>query len=95
MAGQPELRLIIYDIANDRRRRRVAEALEERAARVQESAFEARLSVRHTIALMTELKALLGPGDSLRLYTVPDQAIAKCAALGGGPPPNGGRYWLV
>ena len=73
----------------------MAEALEERAARVQDSAFEARLSTRHVATLMAELKLLLGAGDNLRLYTIPDGAVAKCEAHGGTPAPSGGRYWLV
>lgn len=95
MADRMQLRVVSYDIADDRRRRKIAAVLEERAARVQESVFEARLTDRGAAALMRELRALTAPGDSLRLYTVPDAALARCQTEGGPAVADGARYWLL
>jgi CRISPR-associated protein Cas2 len=95
MPDRLQLRVVTYDIADDRRRRRIAEALEERAARVQESVFEARLTDHAATVLMGRLRALMAPGDSLRLYTVPDAALARCRTEGGPEIADGARYWLL
>jgi CRISPR-associated protein Cas2 len=95
MTDRPILRVIIYDIADDRRRCRIAKVLEERAVRVQESAFEARLSSRQLDGLMNRLTRLATAEDSLRAYTVPENALARCRVHGGGPIADGARFWLL
>ena len=95
MPDRPQLRLIVYDIGNDRRRRKVAALLEERAARVQEGVFEARLSQAQLTRLCSKLDAVIGPEDSLRIYTVPDVALRRCHIRGGPMLADGARYWLI
>ena len=95
MADKPMLRIIVYDIGSDRRRRKVADTLEARAARVQESVFESRLTHRQANRLMSDLQRLAGPGDSIRLYTVPDGLLPRCAEQGGPAIDGGGRFWLL
>lgn len=95
MTDRPVLRVIIYDIADDRRRRRIAKVLEERAVRVQESAFEARLSSRQLESLMGKLERIATAEDSLRAYTVPENALPRCRVLGGAPIADGARFWLL
>ena len=95
MTDRPLLRLIIYDISDARRRRRVAAALETVAARVQESAFEARLSATQLARLRRRIEPLIGPDDSLRIYTVPDGALNRCHVKGGPLIADGARYWLL
>ena len=94
MTDRPVLRVIIYDIADNRRRRKIAKALEERAVRVQESAFEARLSARQLESLMRKLETIATAEDSLRAYTVPENALSRCRIHGGVPIADGARYWL-
>lgn len=95
MTDRPVLRVIIYDIADNRRRRRVAKILEERAVRVQESAFEARLTARQLDGLMRKLEKVATLEDSLRAYTVPENALPRCRMIGGLPIADGSRYWLL
>lgn len=95
MADRPALHVVTYDIADDRRRRKVAGILEDRAARVQESVFEARLTTRAARALMAELTALATAEDSVRIYAVPDGALTRCRTHGGPDIAGGGRYWLA
>lgn len=95
MTDRSQLRVISYDIGDDRRRRRLARLLEEQAVRVQESVFEARLTTRQTDRLIAQLRKLTGVGDSLRVYTVPDAALAHCSTDGGPAIADGARYWLL
>ena len=95
MGEKPMLRVICYDIASDRVRERVARALEEVAVRVQYSVFEARLTHAQAERLMEGLSRLVEPGDSLRLYTVPDPMITRCRQRGGPGMLGAGRFWLV
>jgi CRISPR-associated endonuclease Cas2 len=95
MADKPMLRIIAYGIGSDRRRRRIADALEAQAARVQESVFESRLTHRQAERLMADLQRLSGPGDSIRLYTVPDGLLLRCVEHGGPAIDGGGRFWLL
>ena len=95
MADRPMLRIIAYDIVSNRTRRRVAEALVEKAARVQDSVFEARLSHAQAERLMRRLERMIDKGDKLRLYTVPDAMLQRCREQGGPQMTGAARYWLV
>jgi CRISPR-associated protein Cas2 len=95
MADRMQLRVVTYDIADDRRRRRIAALLEDQAARVQESVFEIRLTNRASETLMRRLRALAAEGDNLRLYTIPDTALRRCDTEGGPAIAGGARYWLL
>jgi CRISPR-associated protein Cas2 len=95
MASRAQLWVIAYDIADDRRRRRVATLLESRAARVQESLFEERMTKHAANRLFAELKALCGAGDSLRLYPITDTAVRDAHCHGGPAIAAACRYWLV
>jgi len=95
MSDRPYLRLIIYDIADNRRRRRVAGILEENAVRVQESAFEARLTTAQLARLRAMLEAAVTIDDSLRIYTVPDASLPRCHIHGGPQIADGARFWLM
>lgn len=90
-----QLYVIAYDISDNKRRRRVATLLEARAARVQDSVFEERMTSRTAYALFAQLKALCTPDDCVRLYPVPDAALPHAFALGGPAIAAACRYWLV
>ena len=93
--SRPEvLRIFVYDISDDRRRNRVAETLEEVAVRVQFSVFEARLTRAATNAVIARLRPNLTADDSLRVYTVPADAVRHCTVIGGPPLPEDQDYWL-
>lgn len=56
--------LLVYDIANDRARAKIADAcLDYGLDRVQYSAFAGRLSRNHREELMARIEALLGDGS--------------------------------
>lgn len=83
-----------YDVADARRRRRAAAALEKRAVRVQESVFEARMTTSAAQRLFARVSAQLGTGDSLRLYAVTAAGMRHCRATGGAPLPEDRDFWL-
>ncbi|TNE65423.1 MAG: CRISPR-associated endonuclease Cas2 [Alphaproteobacteria bacterium] len=95
MVDRAELCVICYDISDTKARARVADILESRAARVQGSVFEARLSRHAARALMAELRPHLLAGDSLRLYRVGDRQLDHCDNYGGPAIGAGARYWLL
>jgi CRISPR-associated protein Cas2 len=69
MSPKRSLYVIAYDIPDDKRRNRVARALEGHGERVQYSVFECRLTAKQLKALWEELGELVEKEqDSLRAY---------------------------
>lgn len=61
--------LIIYDISNNKRRRKVAKVLESYGIRIQESAFECSVTKYSVSAMLRDLNKYLDPdNDKLRIY---------------------------
>lgn len=89
------LTVFAYDIADDRRRRRIAKVLEKRMVRVQESVFEARLTKAATTRLVKRLERHLTIDDSLRVYAVAADGLDRCHQHGGAPIMNDQDYWLL
>jgi len=80
--------LICYDIADDRRRYRVAKALLGYGERVQESVFECHLDNALLRRLQAELRPLLNEAaDRLRYYPLcgKDTALVVWRGKGGAP----------
>lgn len=84
-----------YDIQDNCLRRRVADLLEGRAVRVQESVFEARLTLNQANRLYERLARMLEDGDLLRMYCLTSQGLERSRADGGAPIPEAGDYWLL
>ena len=95
MATTTMLTVFSYDVADNRRRRRIAALLEDRAARVQQSVFEASLNERQAERLAARIVAEMGPGDSLRVYAVSRHARPRCRTYGGAPLAEEQDYYLV
>lgn len=89
------LRVFVYDVSNDKRRRKIAERLEAQATRVQHSVFEARLTDIATQNLSEDLAKHLGDGDSLRVYLIGKTGLRHSKVYGKGIPiDEGANYWL-
>lgn len=90
------LTVFTYDVSEGRRRRRIAKLLEDAATRVQYSVFEVRMSRSGAEVIGQRIAALLGPGDSLRVYAIGADGLARSRVYGDGAPfePEEG-YWLV
>lgn len=85
-----------YDIGDNRRRRRMSKLLEKQLTRVQHSVFEGRLDAAETDALARAASDHLGPGDSLRIYSVGADGLRRSRVLGDGAAvQDAANYWIV
>lgn len=90
------LTVFSYDVSEARRRRRIARLLEDEATRVQLSVFEGRMTRQRAAALGQRLAALLGDGDSLRVYAVGADGLARSRVYGDGAPfESEAGFWIV
>jgi len=75
--------VISYDIVDDRRRERVARALDDYGDRVQHSVFEAELDQRHLTLLVERLKREVNTDqDSIVIYPLCATCVEKALRLG-------------
>ena len=75
--------LVAYDVVADRRRAKLARALEAIGERVQESVFEAYLTEAELTSLLKKAGKLLNPKeDSLRAYLLCGACSAKVRTVG-------------
>ena len=96
MARGEMLTVFTYDVSENRRRRRIARLLEDAATRVQYSVFEAVMSKARAEAVSQRVSALLGNGDSLRVYVVGADGRARSRVYGDAAPFESEEgYWLV
>lgn len=95
MAEANLLHVICYDIENDCRRRRLARLLEKQAIRVQRSVFELRSRERKAQRLASQAARHLGPGDSLRVYTLDRGDRQRCRVYGPGPRVEEQNFYLL
>ncbi len=88
--------VIAYDIANDDRRRRVSETLENYGTRVQESVFECHLTGTQREELQELLEALIESAeDNVRSYRVCQDCVAQSRVVGPVPLTTDPDYYLV
>lgn len=95
MAQTEHTIVLCYDVSRARTRRRVAAFLEERLVRVQKSVFEGRLTPRRAHRIFDAVSALLDDDDSLRLYVMTREGLAKSRVHGGAPLPEEGGFILL
>ena len=95
MADTEMLTVFCYDVAEDRRRRRVSKVLEDRCVRVQKSVFEARLTARAADRLAERASRHLAPGDSLRVYAIGAHGRARCKSRGPCPIAEDQDFYLL
>jgi CRISPR-associated protein Cas2 len=89
--------VVAYDIADNRRRARVARALLDHLARVQESVFEGWLTPAVQRQLQLSLAELIEPAeDSIRFYPLLLRE-PSCRQTDGAMAPlrQDGGYWIV
>ena len=95
MARGEMLSVFSYDVSDNKTRRKVAKLLENHATRVQYSVFETRMTRQKAEILCQRLAALLGDGDSLRLYVIGHDGERRSRVFGDGAPFESNEgYWL-
>lgn len=96
MAATDMLVVMTYDVSDNKRRRRISKLLEAEMTRVQKSVFEGRLTARATEDLTRQAEGHLGPGDSLRVYSVGADGLRRSQVAGDGAAlQDAVSYWLV
>lgn len=95
MARGEMLTVFSYDVSSDKRRRKVARLLEDVATQVQKSVFETRMTEARASAIAQRLAALLGEGDSLRVYVIGHDGERRTRVYGDAAPIESNEgYWL-
>lgn len=88
--------LVVYDIADDRRRDRLATFLEGHGRRVQESVFECFLSLQEMKILYMKVKRQVKPAeDNVRFYWIPVDAVPRTLTVGSKPPQPPPNVYIV
>jgi CRISPR-associated protein Cas2 len=96
MSRDSFLRILCYDISCNKRRRRVANILEDSGSRVQFSVFETRLTTRSLEKLVKKIVENLDESDSLRIYTINKTGERSCAVYGSSIPiETESNYWML
>jgi CRISPR-associated protein Cas2 len=89
---KPMLVVVVYDIADDRRRLRLSNFLEGFGRRVQESVFECFIDLDEMQKLYKRVqKQVKSDLDNVRFYWVPSDALPKTLTIGSQlpePPPE-------
>jgi CRISPR-associated protein Cas2 len=83
--------VVVYDIADDRRRQKLATFLEGYGRRVQESVFECFLNLDEMKRLHEKVRKRVKVEDNVRFYWVPKEAVSRALTLGSPlpePPPD-------
>lgn len=92
----PYLVLVSYDIADPRRLRRVALALEAAGDRVQKSVFECGLTPSALLALRQRLRKLIDPQeDHILIQPLCPTCRQEMLWQGMPPAPETDLYWIV
>ena len=89
--------VLVYDIADDKRRRLLAKHLGQRLQRVQESVFEGWLTMMELEEVMAQARQLVDVGeDRLRAYPLALRKEARCRIHGQqSSVEKSNDYWIV
>lgn len=81
--------LVVYDITDDKRRKKIADILEGYGVRVQYSVFECVLNVKQYRDLTKRLKRVFKQEeDNLRFYPISNHTLRGVETWGQGSPPT-------
>jgi len=95
MARGEMLVVFSYDVSENKRRRKIARMLEKSATRVQYSVFETRMTKTKAEVLGQRLAAMLGEGDSIRVYSIGHDGERRSRVYGDGAAfESDAGYWL-
>jgi CRISPR-associated protein Cas2 len=95
MAGR-QFVLVSYDISDDKRRRKVMQAMEDFGTRVQYSVFECYLSAAEVARLQDRLRPSVRhrDGDSVRFYFLDADSVGRTQVIGRGAVTSDQSYYL-
>lgn len=88
--------LVVYDIADDRRRLKLSNFLEGQGRRVQESVFECFIDLEKMSQLCALVKRRIKlPEDNVRFYWIPADALPRTLTLGSPPPQPPPQVYII
>jgi CRISPR-associated protein Cas2 len=88
--------LVVYDIADDRRRLKLANFLEGQGRRVQESVFECFIELEQMPKLCRLVRQQIKlPEDNVRFYWIPADALPRTLTLGSPPPQPPPKMYII
>jgi CRISPR-associated protein Cas2 len=95
MPARDQLVVFAYDISKNGLRSRISAVLERFGTRVQYSIFECRMPVEKATKLHERLGLMRDPGDSIRMYVIPEDGRRLSRASGGAPVAEKSEFWLL
>jgi CRISPR-associated protein Cas2 len=88
--------LVVYDIADDWRRLKLANFLEGQGRRVQESVFECFIELEQMPRLYRLVRQQIKlPEDNVRFYWIPADALPRTLTLGSPPPQPPPNVYII
>jgi CRISPR-associated protein Cas2 len=88
--------LVVYDIADDKRRLKLSNFLEGHGRRVQESVFECFMNLSEMSELHEQVKRRVKlQEDSVRFYWIPSDSLPRTLTIGSDPPQPTPEYHIV
>jgi CRISPR-associated protein Cas2 len=88
--------LVVYDIANNKRRTKLSNFLEGHGRRVQESVFECFLSLEEMKKLHEKVKRRVkAQEDNVRFYWVPSDALPRTLTIGSPVPESPPNCYII
>ena len=90
------LTLVVYDIADNKRRLKLSHFLEGQGRRVQESVFECFVSLDKLKKLHEQVQRRIEPSeDNVRLYWIPADAVPRVLTIGSAPPQPPPKVYII
>lgn len=81
--GDQKFYVISYDIVDDRKRQKAAEALKDYGQRVQKSVYEARLDAKTLAALLERLRKIIDKDtDNVLVYVLCEACVKQKRCIG-------------
>lgn len=88
--------LVVYDIADDRRRLKLSKFLEGYGRRVQESVFECFVSLEEMQKLHGLVQKRVNQSeDNVRFYWIPVDALPRTLTIGSPPPEPPPEVYII
>lgn len=88
--------LVVYDIADDRRRLKLSNFLEGHGRRVQESVFECFISLDQMRTLHKKVQRKVEPSvDNVRFYWISAEAVERVLTIGSAGPVKPPDFYML